>query len=288
MNCQEAEISRVVDDLAELVSTERAPNTKLQGRKTLPKLSDMQNLDATTLLRDADDWFIFSDVTPELVWPLRVGAILRNENTGGWLLNYARTVDQREVRGKARLISPKMVYCIAAAIYPNGRVDCIPEYYSWYNHRWVDANHNGHIRSGGDEIMLPQPESTFSNNKVGSLLGVAFRHRYEWAVTISQPGGPSFRFATDPVGIKELFATRSKLGGKRKVALRNWISDHWRKSRHDPEVETYVRKHLRGSQNFLWCGYECKWTPAQADIEQNELLRKQRLEMGRTARKVAT
>ena len=32
----------------------------------------------------------------------------------------------------------------------------------------------------------------------------------------------------------------------------HWVGEHWRQNRYDPDVEHYVREHLRGSYNFNW------------------------------------
>ena len=65
-----------------------------------------------------------------------------------------------------------------------------------------------------------------------------------------------FRLPLDDLGqLKELFALRDVPDGKkRRVALRNWVSRHLRRTQKNPSVKTEVRRHLRGREDFSWFG----------------------------------
>jgi hypothetical protein len=114
----------------------------------------------------------------------------------------------------------------------------------------------------------------------GLAIAVALRQRYEWAVNIGFEKSPSVRIVTDPTGMKELFRLREIADGRdRRDTLMTWVSDHWRKSREDEDVEVYVRKHLRGGRRFEWRGMECEIVPAQFDLEQRDRLIAERAAM---------
>ncbi len=81
---------------------------------------------------------------------------------------------------------------------------------------------------------------------------------------------PGISLFTDPTGIKEYFKFRDVPdGGKRRDALANWVSEHWRQKRDDPDVEVYVREHLRGKSEFTWHGLHSKIHVPAADVARN-------------------
>ena len=49
-----------------------------------------------------------------------------------------------------------------------------------------------------------------------------------------------------------------------------WVVDHWRQDRKD--LETHVRKHLRGATELTWHDMNCELTPAQFDLDQRDRL----------------
>jgi hypothetical protein len=77
-----------------------------------------------------------------------------------------------------------------------------------------------------------------------------------WKVSIRvAPQTPSVGFFTDAEGVKDFFRFREIPEGKaRRDALLHWVGSHWRKTRKDPEVEAFVREHLRGKRDFHWHG----------------------------------
>jgi hypothetical protein len=65
------------------------------------------------------------------------------------------------------------------------------------------------------------------------------------------------------------------------------VDQHWRKRRKDPDSESFVRQHLRGSEQFIWKGFECLLRPSPYDLRLVEKLKADREEMkheGRTVR----
>jgi hypothetical protein len=100
-----------------------------------------------------------------------------------------------------------------------------------------------------------------------------------WSVLIRPgPDTPSVGLFTDATGVKELLKFRGLDPGKsRRDALLHWVSQHWRQDRHDPDVEVYVREHLRGSTRCPWHGMEARIViPAEE---------RERLEAGKRERK---
>lgn len=91
---------------------------------------------------------------------------------------------------------------------------------------------------------------------------------------------PSLTLLTDPTGIKEFWKLRDvPAGAKRRSALLHWVSDHWKQMRHDPDVEHYVRKHLRGAQQFTQGSFSARITPSEVDTIENESAKKDRAAM---------
>jgi len=150
---------------------------------------------------------------------------------------------------------------------------------------WTEANtrvlHGGTSKS---PIYLHEKNepNTFAQ-KGGLAISMALHQRYEWAVNIGFENTPSARIVTDPTGMKELFRLRDVAPGRdRRDMLMTWVSDHWRQDRRDDDVETYVRKHLRGGTKFDWRGMECEIVPARFDIEQRDRLIAERESMRRS------
>lgn len=115
------------------------------------------------------------------------------------------------------------------------------------------------------------------------LPGLQFTSRYFWRVLIGHEDNPRVGFMTDPTGASEIFRLRDTPEGRaRRAALRNWVTEHWRKDRQDPGVERKVREHLRGATTFGWGGLSCTVVPCAYDIHR-ENLAKQRAEADRAS-----
>jgi hypothetical protein len=95
----------------------------------------------------------------------------------------------------------------------------------------------------------PNDQRTLMQQKI--FLGCVFMEPAFWVARVTLDTAPSLSLITDPTGVKELWKFRDiPHGAKRRAALLHWVNDHWRMDRHDPDVETYVRKHLRGACSF--------------------------------------
>ena len=112
---------------------------------------------------------------------------------------------------------------------------------------------------------LEYPEKT----RVELGLGFALTARYEWTVAFGYNTGPRITFFTDPVGAREAFRLRDIPNGRsRRAALRNWVSGHWRRKTDDEEAKSWVKKHLRGAENFAWNSLRCRIAPPPFEVEQ--------------------
>jgi hypothetical protein len=106
---------------------------------------------------------------------------------------------------------------------------------------------------------------------------------------------PSLTLLTDPLGVKEFWKLRDiPAGKKRRVALLHWVEQHWRQTRNDPDVELFVRKHLRGASEMTLGQFKAEITPSRNDSvaveiakEGRELMRKAREDRRRRAKRLA-
>jgi hypothetical protein len=235
-----------------------------------PDLSTFQRLEPLGFGVGDDDrwWFDPLDCTPDLVWPLDVSTIADQNGVGEMSMQRFRSVEMKQVRGYATRFSP---YMVRADIGQTGRGKLLTAagLMAWLGGRWVEASpsRNGNF-SLGDGL------------NASMAVSIAFRQRYEWAVALGLDGSPSVRFSTDPTGMKEAFRVRDLPEGRdRRDALINWVGDHWRQNRADPDVEVYVRKHLRGSESFSWKGMSAEIIPARFDLDQREKLIEERKAM---------
>ncbi len=88
-----------------------------------------------------------------------------------------------------------------------------------------------------------------------------------WVVNVGiDPNSPTVSVATDATGVKDAWKLRDvPEGRRRRDALLHWVERHWRKDRHDPEMEVMVRKHLRGSREFNCSGMKMTIKEAETD-----------------------
>lgn len=214
---------------------------------------------------DNANWWTFGwgDCTPDLVWPLNVGWIAEHGGDERTLaFTNMRTISMKEARGLASRFSPYMIRRDHAQVV-DGKLVTVSFIMAWLGGKWVEAQPMNND--------APVDHSARIAPNIGT--GIALRHRYEWAVSLKWPSSPSIRFATDPTGIKELFRLRDIPANKdRRDVLLTWVTDHWRETRSDPDIEAYVRKHLRGNTKFTWNKFECEILPAQFDIEKRDAL----------------
>jgi hypothetical protein len=233
----------------------------LTGIVAAPKLADFQHMEPLgEEWMPNDDWWVFlpEECPADLVWPLDVAMISEKSENYDFFMARISTLSTHDARGVVSRFSPYMIRTRFGAA-DRGQLLLGNLFYSWLGGQWQDAR-------GGRMTEQDRGQPRLAS-------AVALRQRYEWAVSLGLEDLPSVRFATDPTGIKDAFRIRDLPEGRdRRDALMNWVAEHWRQDRHDPDLETYVRRHLRGTTKFTWKGMDCTLLPSQFDIEQRDRL----------------
>lgn len=250
-----------------------------------PPLTSFQNLEPLGFgMPDDAEWWLFhpDDCPADLVWPLSAGYVgaggAGDEESGGEnaiRFGYTRAVTLKECRGYAHRFSRYMVRQDYAQDF-EGVLMTASSLSAWIGGEWVDAQKRTIWEGRDAESAIPTKQVADTPRERAQprlASALALKHRYEWAVSLGLENTPTIRFATDPTGIKDVFRIRDLPEGKdRREALMNWVGDHWRQDRRDPDMELYVRKHLRGSSAFTWRGLRGAVIPAQFDLEWRDKL----------------
>jgi hypothetical protein len=248
-----------------------------------PPLSAFRRLEPLGFgMPDEDEWWCFppEDCPPDLVWPLNVGYVCERDGNQLLALTQVRSVTPREVRGYADRFSPFMARVDHAQ--PDSHTKTMltaAGVVAWIGKHWVQAS-NRTMWEGDIPTKYDAKDNLDGTNNVSLATSIALRHRYAWGVALGLENSPSVRFDTDPTGIKEVFKVRDLPEGRdRREALVNWVGEHWRQNRHDPDVEIYVRKHMRGALSFSWKNMQGEIIPAPYDLEQRDRLVEERQAM---------
>lgn len=275
-------------DIIRLIRSHKFDDTRKglkRGKFSPPRLNEFRNLTPLNLESEDNDWWMYQieDYTPQVLWPIDVGILGRRDPL---TFTNVRTVNPKSFRGHIHRVSPYMVEVLqgqySEKILVTARACMV-----WLGGRWVNAvDEINYSNLKGDFIPYRDIAGNIRADNDGAeiiavCLAQALRERYEWGVSFKQDNEtPSIRLETDPTGIKDLFKFREiNQGTDRRDHLINWVTEHWRKNRHDPDIEGYVRKHLRGNTCFQWEGLEVNILPSQFDIEQKELLIQERAAM---------
>lgn len=270
-------IRRVLD-----IEPMKVGDDRRRGLLAPPPLFVFKGVDPVMLYGDPD-WWVFnpSECTPSIVWPIDVCLMQGKNDEFGFTLMRLRSVKAKDVRGCASRVSPFMLRK-DVCVDDRGKRVTASGLLSYLGGKWVDGQKRT-LWAGSADNPIPIRDDGKSDGYLelgAAAIGVALRHRYEWAVNVGFSDTPSVRIVTDPTGMKELFRLRDVNPSRdRRDALMSWVSDHWRQNRRDPEVETYVRQHLRGSTKFDWRGFACEISPAAFDVETRDRLIVERNEM---------
>lgn len=219
-----------------------------------------------------EDWWIFhpEECTPDIVWPLDVS--IACDLTGRVVLSRYRTITPKEARGLAGRFGSFMIRMDhAQTMEEDGKLMPAAAIFVWLGGKWCLADNRRTWNGNNPESQYVIPDRERWQPMLGTA--IALRQRYEWAVAIGLDNSPSVRFATDPTGMKEIFRIRDLPEGQdRRAALMTWVSDHWRQDRKEPDIERYVRSHLRGTLAFSWRGMACEVLPSQYDLDHRDRL----------------
>jgi hypothetical protein len=302
---KQAAIARTVEDITTFIATTADEweeyHLYVDGHRLNPmRFNRAMPMIAPEILSDdrQQDW-LFGDVAPgDLPHPIDiafVGNLTSDDRTRvlGRQLHRVRQVTLAEVRGKVRHYSRWMVTwdnvvipevgtaeamrAICGSIGPNEKIGAslTPGTFgvAGTSHVWLPNLMDG--------SMPPKQVTSEMTHIINSAYALAFTARYEWHVNVGYEGYPSVRIPTDERGVRALFADRDIAEGRdRRVALKHWVGEHWRRSRIDEgETETLVRRYLRGEVAFTWGGFACALEPSAFDLDKNEELRKARAAM---------
>lgn len=146
---------------------------------------------------------------------------------------------------------------------------------SWWFEFHKEAMHC--LSSDNDELLKSQ--------RIGFLApfmcGLAQSLDNYWLVkTKFEDVCPSLTLLTDPTGVKEFWKLRDiPTGRKRRDALLHWVERHWRQTRADPDVEVFVRKHMRGSEDITQGHLSAKIVASRLDKLDAEIAKADREKM---------
>lgn len=186
------------------------------------------------------------------------------------ILNRVYSITPRDYRGVIHKFSPFMVRVDHAQTF-GGEMYSFSAIMAWLGKQWISAcaDPNDGVTPSFSRMQCCIRDDA----KTAMASAVALRQRYEWSVSLGLEHSPSIRFSTDPTGVKDIFRIRDLPEGRdRREPLLSWVLDHWRQTRNDPDMETYVRKHLRGAVSFSWQGLDVELTPSQFDVDQRDRL----------------
>lgn len=293
---------RRVDTLLDILD-----NARQDKRFTRLPPSTFQGIDATGYFNLHDDEMLIDrsglgdDGKPRR-WPIETSMImesLRSEDPreqwpeGALQIHRARSVEPRDVRGKCKVISKFILRLDALIVHPDEddvyRYRGGSFYYGLVGRHWVDVSTKDSAWTGviGHSPRVPfGARALEGDERCNIFVSYADNNHYRWFVEIGRRDGFSFKFATIPEKAAAIFRLREIPDGeKRRRALRNWVTSHWRSDYRDPEMEVYVRQHLRGAEEFEWDGYFCRVIPSNYDLELNTKLAEERQEMGAQGRR---
>lgn len=235
--------------------------------------------------RDVHEERVFGDVKPSDLdgetWDISTITKFEDDSEGAnYTLRRYRRASVKELRGHGRLYSSMVNESAIACIRPEDGGYVSGRFYTFLvNGRWVLEERP----SVGDALSDPEwvnPQSSplgvrpASHFDPSMALGLQFNEQYEWHVDIQRGDSIELSFETDPYGAQEIFRLRDIPDGKkRRAALRNWVTQHWRKTR---DAEVSVRQHLRGAEEFIWNDLRCVVRPSADDLRANERYRIER------------
>lgn len=171
-----------------------------------------------------------------------------------------RSVSPKEVRGIAKRITPFIVEMSQAQINHDATYETSRILLGSFNGSdWIDIVN----RQGEQPLKI-----IYEKQNISIAICQQFLWPAHWRAIVETQIGCSMGFMTDPSGAREIFRWRDIPEGKeRRAAIRHWVTDHWRQKKNSPEDLAWVRKHLRGKQEFVWNGYKVTLIPPKTEVE---------------------
>ena len=239
-----------------------------------------------------DEPSIFSDVRPRDVdghWDMSMMSFGDHaedrkydpQEKPHYTLHRFRRAALHEVRGQ-RVFSNTLSEHAVGTVDPVSGEYTSARFWCWYvNDEWMSEQRvvmPGRDNDGQRYTEVRNTGLLVTDERGGNMawvaLGLTFNSDYEWYVDLRREAGLELSFVTDPIGAQAIFRLRDMPeGAARRAALRNWVMEHWRRTR---ACETKVRQHLRGAVEFDWYGLHCTIRPSPDDLRLNEKYRMER------------
>jgi hypothetical protein len=215
-------------------------------------------------------------------WPMDCGVIAYHDRSEEddlvphVSMQWIRTVEPQDVRGRVRLVVPRMARVVTGCFGDNGSWFTDEHIVGMVNHRWVSVD-AGVVRKREASITWTGrrfTQTTYHDDWLNRVITIAaeraFSARYSWHVAFGSdvPGGPRLLVPTNPEGCLKLFRDRDAVGERRK-ALKHWVEHYYRDTQE--AGTTYVRDFLRGHTLFRWNEIECELLVSEFDLEKNSL-----------------
>jgi hypothetical protein len=221
-------------------------------------------------------------------WPLDCGIVGYHEaradddeydiNLAHVAMQWIKTVTPKEMRGKVRMTSPKMVRVVSGTFGDNGRWRVNEYVLGLINNKWINLGEGmeSERQTGGYlKFRRLSDDPEWCNKLMSHVTAEAIESRYRWHAAFGvagDPEGPRLLLPTNPNYALKLFRDREVADGMdRRTALRHWVEKHLRES--NEHTTAYVRDHLRGHKDFGWSGFDCELMVSAYDLEKNEAFR---------------
>jgi hypothetical protein len=223
-----------------------------------------------------DDKIKVSEMT-EACWPVSFGVVGLYEDDLVALYQID-TVDAKAVRGRVKMVVPKMMRLVTGVFGDNGAWHCDEYIVGLIGERWVALDKGMEHRHAAGPTLTSSKKWAFGASTDGSwehqvvskCMTGYFETRYYWHVAFgSSEHQLRIVLPTNPTGALKLFKDRALDQGRtRREALRHWVAQHYRED--DAAGSVYIRDHLRGNTHFNWSTMPCELMVSAFDLEKNE------------------
>lgn len=274
---REERLSRFITDILELMALADPPRPVAEwvGVNMDIRVFDGADPFFDETFPDVDEPFIPSALSPNSDLA-RLPVVVLSPTKDGDGVGFLRVKREhpRRWRGRVRLPVPSLCSALSMRVdTKTGECTYSLDLYARSGNRFVRADfHERERMTGSGDRFIKVTQGILGGvdpKGVAAAVGwSAVRHAF-WRVYLRLDDGPiGVTISTDATGVKELFRLRDKpIGRKRRLPLLHWVKGHYRRSRKDPEVEVWVRKHVRGRMEFSWFGLQGVITPSQDDLE---------------------
>jgi hypothetical protein len=201
--------------------------------------------------------------------PIDICVLERGEPGEGYryALSRLRRASRVECSGHVTRMLPVMCELRFSSIDNSGVARRLPTaFVGWDGTRWTGISRRFKQIAGLNAAL-----ELGSLGRIATLAtGAQLSRELGWRVALGYGEAPRLSFATDPVGVREVFRLRDIPEGRsRRDALCHWVREHWRQKREAPDgaEATKVREHLRGAREFTWNGLRCTIRPSAVDLE---------------------